>query len=156
MPRLLANWSLIVTNIRMLRIISCRNEMNASWGFIWQQKDKQQHGVPANWGAAIIESACRIQSNVMAGNVGSPNIDSYLYSQKLPVLNSNFHYDLYFMHFCDWALVEIRYCLYMICDELQVFKICGGRELAGHRLSRWASTGIQIISLRALLMEIGS
>ena len=30
------------------------------------------------------------------------------------------------------------------------------RELAGHRLSRLAVTGIQILSLRALLMEIGT
>jgi hypothetical protein len=34
----------------------------------------------------------------MAGIVGSPDFDSYLYSQKLPVLNSSFHHDLYVPH----------------------------------------------------------
>jgi hypothetical protein len=53
-------------------------------------------------------------------------------------------------------LAEIRYWLFMICHELQAFEICGGRELAGHRLSRPAETAIQILSLRALLMEIGA
>jgi len=68
----------------------------------------------------------------MAGIVGSPDFDSYLYSQILPFLNSSFHHDLYFMHSWDWTLAEIRYCLFMICHELHAFKICGGRELAGH------------------------
>ena len=156
MPRLLVNGSLIVTHIMMLRIISCKNEMNTSWSFIWQRKDQWQHAVLANWGAASIESACRIQSNVMAGIVGSPDFDSYLYSQKLPFLNSSFHHDLYFMHCWDGTLAEIRYCLAMICHELQAFKICSGRDLAGHQLSRWAETGIQLLSLRVLLVEIGS
>jgi len=71
----------------------------------------------------------------MAGIVGSSNFDSYLCSQKLPFLNLSFHHDLFFMHSWDWTLAEIRYRLFMICDELQAFKICGGRELAGHRLS---------------------
>jgi hypothetical protein len=156
MPRMLANGSLIVTHIRMLRIISCKNEMNASWDFIWQRKDQYQHAVPANWGVARIQYACRIQSNVMAGIVGSPDFDSYLYYQNLPVLNSSFHHNLYFMHSWDWTLAEIRYCLFMICHELQVLKICGGREPASHRFSHWAETGIQILSRWALLMEIGS
>jgi len=56
----------------------------------------------------------------------------------------------------EGALAEIRYRLFMICHKLQAFKICGARELAGHRLSRWAETAIRILSLRAVLMEIGS
>jgi len=92
----------------------------------------------------------------MAEIVGSPDFDSYLYAQKLPVLNSSFHHDLYFMPSWDWMLAEIRYCMFLICHELQALKICGGRELASHQLSRWAETGIQIQSRRALLMEIGS
>jgi len=156
MPRLLENGSLIVTHIKMSRIIFCKSVMNASWGFIWQRKDKWQHGVPANWGAASIDSACRIQCNVLAGIVGSSDFDSYLYSQKLPFLNSSFHHDLYFMHSWDWTLVEIRYCMFIICDKLQAFKICGERKLAGHWLSHRAETGIQILSLRGLLMEISS
>jgi len=92
----------------------------------------------------------------MAGIVGSTDFDSYLYSQKLPYLNSSFHHDLYFMHSWDWMLAEIRYGLFMIYDELQAFKICGGWELAGYRLNVWAETGIQMLSLGALFMEIGS
>jgi len=92
----------------------------------------------------------------MAGIAGSPYFDNYLYSQKLPFLNSSFRHDLFFMHSWDWTLAEIRYRLFMICHELQAFKICGGRELAGHQLSRRAETAIQILSLQALLMEIGS
>jgi len=79
-----------------------------------------------------------------------------LYSQKLPFLNSSFHHDLYIMHSWDWTLAEIRYCLFMICQELQALKICGGWELAGNRFSCRAETGIQILSPRALLMEIVS
>jgi len=90
----------------------------------------------------------------MAGIVGSPDFDSYLYSEKLPFLNSSIHHDLYFMHSLDWMLVEMRYCLFMICHKIQAFKICDGRELAGHRLSHLAETGIQNLSLRALLMEM--
>ena len=59
----------------------------------------------------------------MAGIVGLPDYDSYLYTQKLPVLNSSFHHDLYFMHSWDWMLAEIRYCLFMICLELQALRI---------------------------------
>jgi hypothetical protein len=92
----------------------------------------------------------------MAGIAGSPYFDNYLYSQKLPFLNSSFRHDLFIMHSWDWTLAEIRYPLFMICHELQAFKIRGGQELAGHRLSRRAETAIQILSLRALLMEIGS
>jgi len=92
----------------------------------------------------------------MAGIVGSPYFDKYLYSQKLPFLNLSFHHNLFFMNSCDWTLAEIRYRLFIICHNLQAFKICGGRELAGHRLSRCIETGIQILSLQALLMEIGS
>jgi hypothetical protein len=66
----------------------------------------------------------------MAGIAGLPDFESYLYSQKLPDLNSNFHDDLYFMHSWDWTLAEIRYCLFMICHGPQKFKKCGGRELA--------------------------
>jgi len=66
----------------------------------------------------------------MAGIVGSPDFDSYLHSQKLPSLNSSFHHDLYFMYSWDWTLAEIRYCLCIICHQLQAFKICGGQELA--------------------------
>jgi len=34
----------------------------------------------------------------MAGIVGSPDFNSYLYIQKLPVLNSSIHHDLYGLH----------------------------------------------------------
>jgi hypothetical protein len=34
----------------------------------------------------------------MTGIVGSPDFDSYLYSQKLPVLNLSFHHNLYVLH----------------------------------------------------------
>jgi hypothetical protein len=34
----------------------------------------------------------------MAGIVGSPDFDSYLHSQKVPVLNSSFDHDLYILH----------------------------------------------------------
>jgi len=40
-----------------------KNNMNASWGFIWQLTDEYHHAVPANWGAASIELARGIQSN---------------------------------------------------------------------------------------------
>ena len=40
-----------------------KSNMIASWGFIWQRNDEQQHAVPANRGAASIELAPRIQSN---------------------------------------------------------------------------------------------
>ena len=76
-----------------------------------------------------VELACRIQSNVMAGIVGSPYFDSYLYFQNLPFLNSSFHHDLLVMHSWDWKLVGIRYRLFMICHELQAFEICSGQEL---------------------------
>jgi hypothetical protein len=92
----------------------------------------------------------------MAGIAASPYVDNYLYSQKLRFLNSSFRHDLFIMHSWDWTLAEIRYPLFMICHELQALKIRGGWELAGHRLSRQAETAIQILSLRALLMEIGS
>ena len=36
---------------------------------------------------------------------------------------------MYFMHSWDWMLAEIRYCQFIICHELQAFKICGGRSL---------------------------
>jgi len=156
MPRWLANGSKIVTHIKILHMISCKNEMNAPWDFIWQRKDQQQHKDPANWGAASIESACTIQSNVMAGIVGSPCFDSYLYSQKLPFLNLSIHHELFFMHSWDRTSAEIRYRLHMIWHELQAYKICGGREHASHRLSHCAESGIQILSHWALLMEIGS
>jgi len=94
--------------------------------------------------------------NLMSAIAGSPYCDSYLYSQKLPFLYSSIHHDLFFIHSSDWTLAEIRYRLLMICHELQAFKIWGWRELAGHRSSCWADTGIHILSLRALLMDIGS
>jgi len=72
----------------------------------------------------------------MAEIAGSPYFDSCLYSQKLPFLYSSFHHDLFFMHTSDWTLAENRYGLFMICHELQVFKMSGGRELAGHKSSR--------------------
>ena len=50
--------------------------------------------------------------NLMSAIAGSPYFDSYLYSQKLPFLNSSFHQDLYFMYSWDWTLAEIRYCLF--------------------------------------------
>jgi hypothetical protein len=70
--------------------------------------------------------------NRMSAIAGLPYIDSDLYSHKLPFLNSSFHHDLLFMHTWDWTLVEMRYCLFMICHELQAFKIRSVRELAGH------------------------
>jgi len=71
--------------------------------------------------------------NLMAAIADSPYFDSYLDSQKLPFLYSSFHHNFFFMHTRDWTLVEIRYGLFMICYELQAFKIRSGRELAGHR-----------------------
>jgi len=94
--------------------------------------------------------------NLMSAIAGSPYLDSYWYSQKQPFLYSSFHHDMFFMHTWDWMLAHLRYCLFMICHNLQVFKRGGGWEIASHRSSRWAETGIQIPSLRALLMEIGS
>jgi hypothetical protein len=93
--------------------------------------------------------------NLMAAIGGSPYFDSYLQSQKLPFLYLTFHYDLFFMHSWDWTLAKIRYCLVMICHELQALMICSGWELASYQLRCWAGSGIQILSLRALLMEIG-
>jgi len=60
-------WLNINIGFRALHI----NDMDASLGFIWQQKDESQHAVPANWGAASIELASKIPSNVMAGIVGA-------------------------------------------------------------------------------------
>jgi hypothetical protein len=79
--------------------------------------------------------AYRIQSKVMAGIVGSPYFDNYLYSEKLPFPYSSFHYDLIVMHYWEWTLEEIRNHPLMIFHELQEFKICSGRELAADRLS---------------------
>jgi len=93
--------------------------MNASLGFIWQWKDKYLHAVPANWGVASIQLACRIQSNGLARHAGSPYFDSYLYSQKLPFLNAGFNHDWLFMHTLDWMLAEIRYHLFMMIHELE-------------------------------------
>jgi len=91
-----------------------------------------------------------IQSNGMAGIAGSPYFDSYLYSQKLRCPNSSFHHDLIFMHSWDWTLEEIRYRLFMICHELHA----GACQSPLEPLSRdWHSDSL---SLRALLMEIGS
>jgi len=73
-----------------------------------------------------------IQSHVMDGIVCSPDFDNYLCSQKLPFLDLSFHHDWFIMHSSDWMLAEIRYHQFKICHELQAFKICGGRELAGH------------------------
>ena len=73
----------------------------------------------------------------MAGIVGSPYIDSYLYSQNLPFLNSSFHHDLFLMSSWDWKLVEIRYRLLIICHELQAFEICRGRELLVPDSAAW-------------------
>ena len=39
----------------------------------------------------------------MSAIAGSPYFDSYLYSQKLPFLNSSFRHDLFFMHSWDWS-----------------------------------------------------
>jgi len=71
----------------------------------------------------------------MAWIVGLHYFDNYLYSQKPPFLNLSFHHDVVFMHSWDWTLAEITFHLFTIRFELQGFKICGGRELAGHRLS---------------------
>jgi len=61
--------------------------------------------------------------NLMSAIVRSPYFDSYLYSQKLPFLNLSFHHELFFMHSWDWTLAEIRYRLFLICHEIQAFKI---------------------------------
>jgi hypothetical protein len=92
----------------------------------------------------------------MAGIAGSPYFDNYLDSQKLSFLNPSFGHELFFMHPWAWTLAEIRYRLFMISHELQVFKICGGWELASHRWSSGAEIAIQILSLRARLMEFSS
>jgi len=68
----------------------------------------------------------------MAAIAGSPNMDSYLYSQKLPFLYSRFHPDLFFKHSWDWTFADIRYRLGMICHKPQSFKVRRGRELTGH------------------------
>jgi len=71
----------------------------------------------------------------MAVIAGLPYFDSDLYYQTLPILYSSFHHDLFFMHTCDWMLVEIRYRMFKMCHKLQAFKIRSGQELAGHRSS---------------------
>jgi hypothetical protein len=60
------------------------------------------------------------------------------------------------MYTWDVTLAEIRYPLVMISHELQEFKLGAGLEVACHQWSPSAETGIQILSLRALVMEIGS
>jgi hypothetical protein len=49
------------------------------------------------WGAVSVEFACKIQTNVLAGTIGLPYFDIYLYSQKVSYLNSSFHHDLIFI-----------------------------------------------------------
>jgi hypothetical protein len=71
----------------------------------------------------------------MAEIVGSPYIDNDFYSQKQPFLNSSFHHDLFFMYSWHWMLAELRYCLFMVGQELQAFRICGRQQLAGQLLS---------------------
>jgi hypothetical protein len=70
-----------------------------------------------------MESLYRIQFNIMAGIIGLPYFDNYLYFQKLLFLNSSFHHDLLFIHSWDWTLAEIRYLLFVISHELQVFNL---------------------------------
>jgi hypothetical protein len=103
-----------------------------------------------------IELAYRNQSNVMHEIVGSPYIDNYLYSKRLAVINWSFHLDLFVIHSWDWTLAANRFCLIMISHELQAFKIYTGWECPGSRLSRRAETGVQILSIQPLFMEIGS
>jgi hypothetical protein len=67
---------------------------------------------------------------MVAGIVGSPYFDNNLCAQKLHFLNLSFHQNLFFMHSWDQTLLEIIY--------------------------RLAETGIQILSLWALVMEIDS
>jgi hypothetical protein len=71
-------------------------------------------------------------------------------------LFSSFHHDLFFMYTWHYTLAEIRYCLFMMCHDLQPSMILSGRELAHHQLSHWAETRILILSLWALLIEIRS
>jgi len=86
----------------------------------------------------------------MTGIAGSPYFDSYLYSQKQRCPNSSFHHDVFFMHSWDLTLEEIRYCLFMHCQELQA----GACQSPIEPLSTdWHSDSL---SLQALLMEIGS
>jgi len=73
--------------------------------------------------------------NLLAVIAGLPYFDSYLDSEKLPFLYSNVHHDLFFMHTWDWTSAEIRYCLSMICHEVQAPEIHGGWDLSSHRLS---------------------
>ena len=119
--------------------------MNVSWGFIWQHKDESQHAVPDNWGPVSIELGCRIQRIVMAGIAGSPDLDSYWYSQKVPFLNWSFHHDVNFRNSADRTLPEIRYHIFMIWHEHLAFKICGGRDLASNQLICWAQIPIRIV-----------
>jgi len=56
----------------------------------------------------------------MAGIAGSPYFDSYLYSQKVHCPNLSVHHDFLHNHSWDWMLEEIRYCLFVICQKLQV------------------------------------
>jgi hypothetical protein len=60
------------------------------------------------------------------------------------------------MYTWDVTLAKIRYSLVMISHELQEFKLGAGLEVACHHWSPSAETAIQILSLRALVMEIGS
>jgi len=80
--------------------------------------------------------------NLMATIAGSPCFDSYLYSQKLPFLNLSFRHYLFFMHNWDWTSADIGYRLFAICPKLPALMIPGGWELARHRLSSGAETGI--------------
>lgn len=56
----------------------------------------------------------------MAGVGGSHYFDGYLHSHKLLCPNSSFQHGLFFMHFLDWTVEEIRYRLFLFGHELQV------------------------------------
>jgi len=79
-----------------------------------------------------MELAYRIQCHIITGIVGSPYFDNYLYSQKLPFLNTSFYHNAFLIHSWDWMLPEINCHLFMISHKLQVFKMDGRWELAGH------------------------
>jgi hypothetical protein len=61
--------------------------------------------------------------NSMSVIRGAHFFASYLCSQKLPFLKSNFHHNMLFRHSWDWTLVEITYRLFLIGHELQRFEI---------------------------------
>jgi hypothetical protein len=86
----------------------------------------------------------------MPGIASSPYFDSYLYSQNLRFPNWSFNHALIFMQSLDWTLEEMKYCVFMICYDLQAGAYQSPIELLS------TDSDSDSLSLRALLMEIGS